>query len=100
MSFRLAPPPRRAKTLRGSRLRKRSLRSLLRRGKLLRSPLAAFLIFAVPAALDACPICFQFEQGPVTAGMRGAVFVLMGVTAGVLTGFAVFMTRFVRRARQ
>jgi len=54
----------------------------------------------MPAILDACPICFQFEQGPVTAGMRGAVLVLMGVTVGVLAGFAVFITRFVRRARQ
>ena len=62
--------------------------------------LSVALLLGTPAALEACPICFQFEQGPVTAGMRGAVFVLMGVTAGVLTGFAVFMTRFVRRARQ
>jgi hypothetical protein len=58
------------------------------------------LIVLAPAALEACPICFQFEQGPVTAGMRGAVIVLMGVTAGVLTGFAMFIARFVRRARQ
>jgi hypothetical protein len=58
------------------------------------------LTLLAPAALQACPICFQFEQGPVTAGMRGAVIVLMGVTAGVLAGFAVFITRFVRRARQ
>ena len=79
-----APPPRRAKTLRGS----------------LRSPLAALLIFAVPAALDSCPICFQFEQGPVTAGMRWALLVLMTVTVGVLTGFGMFIARFVRRARR
>ena len=63
-------------------------------------PLAVLLLLAAPAALEACPICFQFEQGPVTAGMRGAVLVLMAVTAGVLTGFAVFIGRFVRRARQ
>jgi hypothetical protein len=54
----------------------------------------------MPAQLWACPICFQFEQGPVTAGMRVAIVVLMGVTAGVLTGFAMFIRRFVKRARR
>ena len=75
--------------------------------------LLLILFTAIPAPLWACPICFQFEQGPVTAGMRVAIFVLMGVTAtalpagvtvtvtaGVLTGFGMFIRRFVRRARR
>ena len=32
------------------------------------------------------------------AGVRAAVFVLMGVTGGVLAGFAVFARRLVRRS--
>ena len=62
--------------------------------------LLLILFTAIPAPLWACPICFQFEQGPVTAGMRVAIFVLMGVTASVLTGFGMFIRRFVRRARR
>ena len=46
----------------------------------------------------ACPVCFRIEEGPVTDGVRAAVFVLIGVTVGVLAGFAVFIARFVRRA--
>jgi hypothetical protein len=48
--------------------------------------------------LLACPICFQVEEGPVTAGVRAAVMVLIGVTVGVLAGFGVFVARFVARS--
>jgi len=53
---------------------------------------------AASASALACPICFRVEEGPVTDGVRAAVLVLMGVTAGVLAGFGVFIARFVRRA--
>ena len=46
----------------------------------------------------ACPVCFRIEEGPVSDGVRAAVVVLISVTVGVLTGFAVFIARFVRRA--
>jgi hypothetical protein len=46
----------------------------------------------------ACSICFGMESGPVTAGVRVAVIVLIGVTVGVLAGFAYFIRGFVRRA--
>jgi hypothetical protein len=49
------------------------------------------------APLLACPICFQVDDGPATAGIRAAVVVLGGVTVSVLTGFAAFIVRFVRR---
>jgi hypothetical protein len=51
------------------------------------------------AAVAACPVCFQMEEGPVTEGVRAAVVVLMGVTAVVLGGFGVWIARFVRRTR-
>ncbi|HUL75282.1 MAG TPA: hypothetical protein VLT86_19365 [Vicinamibacterales bacterium] len=53
----------------------------------------------VPAALAACPVCFQVEDGPAADGVRVAVLVLMGVATGVLAGFAVFIARFVRRSQ-
>ena len=49
--------------------------------------------------LLACPICFQVEEGPVTAGVRAAVVVLIGVTVGVLAGFGVFVASFVARSK-
>jgi hypothetical protein len=55
-------------------------------GKLLRPPLIA------------CPICFQVEPGATTAGLEAGVLVLVAVTAGVLTCFAVFAARFIRRS--
>ena len=44
----------------------------------------------------ACPICFQFDQGPVTSGVRAAVLVLVGVTTIVLAGFVRFAIRVAR----
>jgi hypothetical protein len=55
---------------------------------------------AAGATALACPICFQVEQGPVTEGLRVAVLVLMGVTVAVLSGFGVFIARFVARSGQ
>ncbi|HEY6357424.1 MAG TPA: hypothetical protein VIX35_04230 [Vicinamibacterales bacterium] len=57
------------------------------------------LMFLGATPLFACPICFQVEEGPVTAGVRAAVVVLIGVTVGVLAGFGVFVARFVARER-
>jgi hypothetical protein len=51
------------------------------------------------AGLAACPVCYQFEPGPVTDGTIAAVVVLVAVTTGVLSGFAVFIGRVVRRSR-
>jgi hypothetical protein len=51
------------------------------------------------ATVSACPVCFRMEEGPVTAGVRAAVIVLMTVTVSVLTGFAIFIRGFVQRSR-
>ena len=65
-----------------------------------RLPLACLVTWiGATAPLLACPICFQVEEGPVTAGVRAAVVVLIGVTVGVLAGFGVFIARFVARER-
>jgi hypothetical protein len=59
----------------------------------------ATLWLAAGVSVLACPVCFRFEDGPVTDGLRAAVLVLVGVTAAVLSGFVVFIAGFVRRAR-
>ena len=59
----------------------------------------ALLWGAAGRSLFACPICFQIEQGPVTDGVRAAVFVLMAVTVVVLTGFGMFVARLARADR-
>jgi len=61
---------------------------------------AAFVVWlAADAALSACPICFQVEDAGVVSGVRAAVVVLGGVTAGVLVGVAMFARRLVKFER-
>jgi hypothetical protein len=63
--------------------------------------LATPAVWALGAGhVQACPICFQVEDGPVATGVRLAVVVLIGVTLAVLAGFGAFIARCVRRARQ
>lgn len=50
------------------------------------------------AVLHACPICFRVEDGPTASGVRAAIFVLVAVTASVLTACGTFVVRFARRA--
>lgn len=57
------------------------------------------LLLTMPGTAWACPICFQFEESGVTDGVQAAVIVLVGVTIGVLSGFGLFIARFVRRSR-
>jgi len=52
---------------------------------------------AAAAGLHACPVCFQVDDSPVGAGVRAAVVVLLGVTAGVLAGFVKFAVRIAKR---
>jgi uncharacterized membrane protein len=49
--------------------------------------------------LVACAVCFQVDPNATTDGVRAAVLVLVGVTTVVLSGFGVFIARFVRRSR-
>jgi hypothetical protein len=66
---------------------------------MIRSFLGVVLWASAGAITWACPVCFRMEEGPVTAGVRAAIVVLMTVTVSVLAGFAVFIRGFVRRSR-
>jgi threonine/homoserine/homoserine lactone efflux protein len=66
----------------------------------MRRSLAALAIWLCSdIALSACPICFQVEDAGVVSGVRAAVVVLGGVTAGVLVGVALFARRLVNAER-
>jgi hypothetical protein len=45
---------------------------------------SATIWLSLQTTLFACPVCFQIEDGQAAAGVRSAVFVLMGVTVVVL----------------
>ncbi len=70
------------------------------RHRIIASSLFGLLLVASAPTLQACPICFQIQDGPTASSVRAAVFVLIGVTTGVLTCCGVFVTRFARRASQ
>lgn len=61
---------------------------------------AAWMATLGVSPLLACPVCFRIEAGPVSDGVRAAVFVMLGVTVGVLSGFGFFISRFVGRLGQ
>jgi hypothetical protein len=65
-----------------------------------RALLTLGLLLVAPNAAWACPVCFQVDESEVTRGVQAAVLVLVGVTTGVLSGFGVFIARFVRRTRR
>ena len=62
--------------------------------------LSSVLLLLADQTLHACPVCFRIDDAATTSGVYAAVFVLLGVTSGVLGGFATFIVRFVRRARR
>lgn len=68
------------------------------RGGLRLATYAGVLWLALQTPLLACPVCFQIDDAHAAAGVRAAVWVLMGVTVVVLGGFALFVRRLVGRS--
>lgn len=63
--------------------------------------LAAMLFILVPAVAWACPICFGADPDSATGrSVNWAVFTLLGVTGGVLSGFVGFFFHLLKRSRQ
>lgn len=49
----------------------------------------------------ACPICFGGDpDSDLARGMNWAVFMLLGLTGGVLSGFVGFIFHLIKRSRQ
>ena len=61
---------------------------------------AAGVLLAAGEAL-ACPICFGGDpDSDLARGMNWAVFTLLGLTGGVLSGFVGFIFHLIKRSRQ
>ncbi len=73
-----------------------TLREWLRVG-----PVAAAMVIGAPVVTLACPICFGGDpNSPEAQGLNWAVFTLLGVTGGVLSGFVGFIFHLMKRSRQ
>jgi len=64
--------------------------------------LTAFaLVMLLPSELLACPICFGGDpDSQLGQSVNWAVFTMLGVTGGVLSGFIGFILHLVKRSRQ
>jgi hypothetical protein len=57
------------------------------------------LLFAVPRAAFACPVCFGQNDSPLATAMNLGIIAMLVVVVGVLAGFASFFIYLMRRAR-
>jgi len=62
--------------------------------------LAGTLVVLTPTESAACPICFGADpDSQIAQSMNWAVFTLLGVTGGVLSGFVGFIFYLIKRSR-
>ncbi len=62
--------------------------------------LAGTLVVLTPTESTACPICFGADpDSQIAQSMNWAVFTLLGVTGGVLSGFVGFIFYLIKRSR-
>ena len=65
----------------------------------MRATLVIALLLLAPRAALACPVCFGQSDSPLAWGINMGVFLMLGVTGGVLAAFATFFIHLMRRAR-
>jgi hypothetical protein len=62
--------------------------------------IAALFVMLTPADASACPICFGGDpDSQLAQSVNWAVFALLGVTGGVLSGFVGFIFHLIKRSR-
>jgi hypothetical protein len=61
---------------------------------------AALLVFGVPRAALACPVCFGNSDAPMAIATNTGIFFMLGVVAVVLASFASFFIYLIRRANR
>ena len=75
----------------------------MRRTRLLRIFVFAWLhlvlLFGIPRAALACPVCFGQNDSPLASAMNLGIIFMLVIVAGVLTAFASFFIYLMRRAR-
>ena len=74
-----------------------SVHSFLRRGCRIAVGVVLITVFAVPEAA-ACAVCYSDSDPVLVSSLNAGIFVLLGVTAVVLAGFARFIISLARRA--
>ena len=58
------------------------------------------LLVLTPTESAACPICFAGDpDSQIGQSMNWAVFTLLGITGGVLSGFVAFIFHLIKRSR-
>ena len=66
----------------------------------LRTILIASLLLAVPRAALACPVCFGQSDSPMAAATNAGIWLMLGVVALMLSGFAFFFVYLSRRMKR
>ena len=66
---------------------------------MMRRALFTFMLLAAPRAALACPVCFGQSDSPLANATNMGIIAMLGVVAGVLSGFAAFIVHLNRRAR-
>ena len=61
--------------------------------------LAAGLLALVPAAAEACAVCFGAADSKLTEGMNAGILALLGFVALVQVGFIALFLRFRHRSK-
>ena len=59
--------------------------------------LVATLVLAAPRAALACPVCFGQSDSPMAAATNAGIWLMLGVVAVMLSGFASFFIYLSRR---
>jgi hypothetical protein len=60
----------------------------------------AVLVFALPAASEACAVCFGAVDSPMTEGMNNGILSMLGVLGAVQVGFVALFLRLRKRFRR
>jgi hypothetical protein len=66
----------------------------------MRKSWVAALMVAAPRVALACPVCFGESDSPMAAATNAGIWLMLGVVAIMLTGFASFFVYLMRRAKR
>jgi hypothetical protein len=66
----------------------------------LRSALIATALLAAPRAALACPVCFGQSDSPMASATNAGIWMMLGVVAIMLSGFASFFIYLSRRMKR
>jgi hypothetical protein len=65
----------------------------------MRNLLLTALMFAMPRAALACPVCFGQNDSPLATAMNAGIIAMLAVVVGVLGCFGAFFIHLMKRAK-